>query len=100
MRGLFAGLAASALMAVPVPVATVSALHAAPSGPGVNAELMEYCADLMEEFPGLSLGKCMSFNLSQNTYGYVPHVCDFFQDLGLLDDYGFDSFADCVKNAR
>jgi hypothetical protein len=100
MRKLFAGLASLALMAAPLPIANVSALQAAPSGPGVNQEVLDYCYDLIEQFPGVPLGVCMSFNLTQNTYGWLPQVCAYFEDSGLLEDYGFTSFTDCVRNAR
>lgn len=99
MRKMFASLAAFALMAAPAPFAGTAAL-AAPSGPGVNAQLLADCHELMDEFPDLPLGVCMSFQLSQNTYGFVPHVCAYFEDTGLLELNGFESFSDCVRNAR
>ncbi len=65
-----------------------------------NAEIFAYCTALMEEYPGLSLGVCMSFNQTQGTYGFVPQHCHELEAFGLLDDFGFESFSDCVRNAR
>jgi hypothetical protein len=67
---------------------------------GTNAELFAYCSELMAEYPDLPLGVCMSFNLTQGTYGFVPQICHELESRGLLDDYGFESFSDCVRNAR
>jgi hypothetical protein len=81
--------------------APATTAFAAPASPnGTNAELFAYCSELMADFPDLPLGVCMSFNLTQGTYGFVPQICHELEGRGLLDDYGFESFDDCVRNAR
>ena len=82
--------------------APTTTAFAAPNPPtdNGNAALFAYCSDLMAVYPDLPLGVCMSFNLTQGTYGFVPQICHELEGRGLLDDYGFESFSDCVRNAR
>ena len=63
-------------------------------------ELREYCYGLIEsgEFGPLNLGECMSFNETMDRAGFAAHICDAFLELGLLEDFGFDSYSDCILN--
>ncbi len=49
------------------------------------------------DYPGLNLGECLSFD-NAAWPGFKAHVCDFFRETGLLDDYEFDSYSDCIRN--
>ena len=90
-------IAAALFAAVP---STQAPAVAAPGDQGANAEVFAFCEALIDQYPGLSLGTCVAFNDTQGTYGFVPQQCHELQGLGLLDDFGFDSFDDCVRNAR
>ena len=61
----------------------------------------EFCTDVIAsgELPGLSFGECVSFNVVSEQ-GFTPHFCDALREGagGTLEDYGFDSYADCVRN--
>ena len=79
---------------------------AAPAAPpptsnnqGANAELLEFCAELIEsgEFPALVLGECMSFNITSYE-GFKAHLCDYIRSNGLWGDFGVTSYSDCVRN--
>ena len=79
---------------------------AAPAAPpptsnnqGANAELLEFCADLIDsgEFPALVLGECMSFNITSYE-GFKSHLCDYIRSNDLWEDFGVTSYSDCVRN--
>lgn len=91
--GLMIAAALASLPAVPAyagPAATT----------GANADVFAFCSELMEQYPGLSLGTCVAFNDTQGTYGFVPQQCHEIEGLGLLGQFGFTSFSDCVRHAR
>lgn len=66
---------------------------------GDNAGTLDFCVFLMslEQFEEMNLGECMSFN-SVSEDGFAPHGCDALREFGLLDDLGYDSYSDCVRN--
>jgi len=68
---------------------------------GSNAELLQFCADLIDsgEFPALQLGECMSFNLTPDQ-GFKAHLCDYIRSNNLWEDFGVTSFSDCVRNVQ
>lgn len=83
-----------------------SPLPAAPAAPpptsnnqGANAELLQFCAELIQsgEFPALVLGECMSFNIT-SYQGFKAHLCDYIRSNDLWDEFGVTSYSDCVRN--
>jgi hypothetical protein len=88
---------AAIALAIPTPILPMSA--AAQSNNGVNAELLEFCEELVAsgDFPGLNFGECMSFNLTPEP-GFQAHFCDFLREGGLYEDYGVTSYSDCIRN--
>jgi hypothetical protein len=81
---------------------------AAPAAPpptsknqGADAELLQFCADLIEggEFPALVLGECMSFNIT-SYQGFKAHFCDYIRSNDLWDDFGVTSYSDCIRNVE
>ena len=69
------------------------------SGPK-GQELKEYCIGLIESgnFGPLNLGECMSYNETMGRDGFAAHLCDALLELGLLEDFGFTSYSDCIRN--
>jgi hypothetical protein len=63
---------------------------------GANAELLEFCYDLIAsgDFPDLNLGECMSFNIVPEQ-GFAAHFCDFLRETDQLGDV---TYAECVRN--
>lgn len=84
-------------LAVPAPVLPMSA--AAQDNRGVNADLLEFCAALVEsgDFPGLNFGECMSFNLTPAA-GFQAHLCDYIREADLYEEFGVTSYSDCIRN--
>ena len=99
---LIAGLVL-AIGSATVPAAPVMADPANPPGQnGSNAELLAFCQGLLasgEFSDALTLGRCMSFN-TVSDQGFATQFCSYLRGEGLLGDYGFASFSDCVINIR
>lgn len=99
MRRLVPALAAAVLAASAVSFQA----QAEPAGPGnsqvENRQLQQFCYDLIAggEFPDLVLGECMSFNNTSDA-GFKAHLCDMLRGTGQLNDWGFSSYSDCVRN--
>ena len=72
----------------------------AQEGGAQGQELKEFCIAQIEsgEFGPLNLGECMSFWRAIDEPGFAAHLCDAFRENDLLDDFGFDSYSDCVRN--
>jgi hypothetical protein len=68
---------------------------------GANAELLQFCADLIasNQFPELVLGECTSFNLTPDA-GFRAHLCDYIRSNDLWEDFGVTSYSDCVRNVQ
>jgi hypothetical protein len=97
------GLLVSAALTASV-VMIPSAALADPSNPpgqnGSNAQLLQSCYDKLASgdfSDSLTLGRCMAFN-SVSDQGWATQVCQFFRGEDLLEDFGFESFSDCVTN--
>ena len=75
-------------------------IAAAQDGGVKGQELREYCYALIDSgnFGPLNLGECMSYNETMGRAGFAAHLCDALLELGLLEDFGFTSFSDCVRN--
>lgn len=81
---------------------------AAPAAPpptsknrGANADLLQFCADLIDSgtYPSLKLGECTSFNLTPDQ-GFRAHLCDYIRGNDLWAEFGVTSFSDCVRNVQ
>lgn len=81
------------------PVAPAVAAPSGSNNQGANAELLDFCYGLIASgiFPSLTLGECMSYNLSSDA-GFKAHFCDFLRETGAFGDYGYTSYSDCVRN--
>ena len=81
------------------PAAPLAAQTNGSNNQGANAELLEFCYDLIASgiFPGLTVGECVSYNLSSDS-GFKTRFCDMLRDTGTFDDYGYTSYSDCVRN--
>ena len=94
---------AIAIGSATAPVAPVLADPAnAPGQNGANAELLQFCTDLLQsgEFSDtLTLGRCLSFN-TVSDQGFATQFCQFLRGEGMLGDYDFANYADCVVNIR
>ncbi len=99
---LFAA-AALAVATATAPIAPVLANPPAPPGQnGSNAELLAYCESLLESgdfSDALTFGRCMGYN-ETSIEGFATQTCMALRGEGLLADYGFDSFDDCVTTLQ
>jgi hypothetical protein len=100
MMKILHGLAAAAvtLCAALTPVTATLAQNS--PADGANAELLAMCNEFVEsgEFGPLNLGECMSFWKSIEGPGFAAHICDALRENDQLDDAGFTSYSDCVRN--
>ena len=77
----------------------------AEGNPGANRDYIQavqaFCSSIVGTgaFETLNFGECMSFNVV-SLEGFRTHFCDALREgaLGTLEDYGFDSYSDCVQN--
>ena len=92
-------LAASSLTAPAL--ARPAAPPPASNNQGANAELLQFCADLIDSgtYPALVLGECMSFNIT-SYQGFKAHLCDYIRSNDLWEDFGVTSYSDCVRNVE
>lgn len=70
----------------------------APGQNGANAQLLAYCESLIQSgdySDALNFGRCMGFNNASDE-GFATQTCMALRGEGLLADFGFDSFEDCV----
>ena len=94
-------IAAAALVLAPM----TSAAQAQAGSPGANRDniqaVQEFCSSIVGvgQFADLNWGECMSFNVVSEE-GIRAHICDGLREggLGTLEEFGFDSYADCVQN--
>ncbi len=88
-----AGLVVSTTAALPRPA------QATPS-----ANLVEICKSsagpMSRDKIGQSVGECMSLMLTLFSDGSPPHLCHDLEDRGLLDDVGYASFSECLREER
>lgn len=97
--------AAAALATASVTTPIAPALADPPTAPGQtgsNAGLLSFCESILNSGDygdALTFGLCMSFN-NVSDAGYVTQVCLAFRGQGLLQEYGFDSFDDCVSTLQ
>ena len=93
MRKLLMSIAAIGMCTV-TPVSLPTAAAAAPN-PG-----MEFCKEILAGPPqpktGATLGECTSF-FTVPTLGFAAHVCDFWLESGQLDDFGYETYDECVQ---
>ena len=89
---------ATASLAAPTSPAVAGPAPAG-GGQGANAGLLQFCYDLIESgtYPELVLGECTSFNLTPDP-GFKAHLCDYIRSNDLWDDFGVDSYSDCIRN--
>ena len=99
MKKWIAIFATVALAAAPAPALAADPSAGNSNNQGANAELLGFCYALIDsgQFPSLNLGECMGFNES-SWEGFPPHFCDLLRETGAYDDFGFTSYADCVRN--
>ena len=90
------GLIAAAVTASAALTPVMPALAQATPTQGVNAELLEFCYDLIAsgEFAGLNLGECMSFNLTPDD-GFKAHFCDYLRETDQLGDM---TYSECIRS--
>jgi hypothetical protein len=86
-------------------IATVGMCTAAPiSLPTAAAAMpnpgMEFCKSVIGPPPQPknqgNLGECTSL-FTVPTVGGAAHICDFWAETGQLEDFGYDTFRDCLK---
>lgn len=81
------------------PVASASAAPSnAPGQNGSNAGLLAFCETLITSgdfSDALTFGRCMGFN-STSDEGFATQTCMALRGEGLLGEFGFASFDDCV----
>ena len=92
-----------ALASATAPVAPALADPAAPPGQnGANAGLLNFCEGLITSgdfSDALNFGRCMGFN-DTSIEGFATQTCMALRGEGLLDDYGFASFDECVTTLQ
>ena len=90
------GLIAAAVTASAALTPVTPALAQATPSQGANAELLEFCYDLIASglFPDLNLGECVSFNIVPDK-GFGPHFCDYLRETDQLGDM---SYSECVRS--
>lgn len=88
---------ASIAMSLPLP-AQADPVQSPPTS-GANADTINFCNEVIAsgEFPELNFGECMSFN-NTSINGFVSHICDEMRETGTLEDNGFSSYSDCIRN--
>ena len=91
---------AASLLAAPA-FAAPAAPPSTSNNQGANAELLQFCADLIDSgtYPALVLGECMSFNIT-SYQGFKAHLCDYIRSNDLWEDFGVTSFSDCIRNVE
>lgn len=96
---LIKAMVATALLAAAAAAPIMPASAEQGNNNGANAELQQFCTDLIAsgDFPGLNRGECMSFNIVPEA-GYKAHFCDLLRETDALEDWGYDSFAECVRD--
>jgi len=104
MKGFrFFAAAALVLSATITPI--VPAFADPPSAPGQNgsnAQLLAFCESLItsgDYSDALTFGRCMAFN-NTSIEGLATQTCQALRGEGLLEDYGFASFSDCVTTLQ
>ena len=96
---------ASALPLAPIapPAAPASADPTqAPGQNGSNAQLLAYCESLLASgdfTDALTFGRCMGFN-DTSDQGFATQTCMGLRGEGLLAEFGFESFDDCVTTLQ
>ena len=87
-------IAALSLLASPLPASTAAAINHQSGTQGVNDELLAFCYDLIAsgEFSDLSLGECMSFNLTPDA-GWRAHYCDLLRETDQLAG----TYSECIR---
>ena len=96
MRNILLPLAAGALIvSSPVTLPDVAKAQS-------NNELMNLCKDILggPRPSGIAtLGECTSlfilFGIESD--GLATHACDLWLERGQLEDFGYDSFSECVR---
>ena len=88
----FIAAASSLGMALSMSVALPTPAHAAP-------DVTEYCKSIIQYYPGHTLGDCIS-SFHSNPNAWATKTCNFWSDEGLLDDFGFKNFGDCVRTLK
>ena len=95
--------AALTLGSAATPITWVSAApSSAPGQNGSNAGLLAYCESLItsgDYSDALTFGRCMGFN-NVSDPGFVTQFCMYLRGEGLLGEFGFASFDDCVATLQ
>lgn len=104
MKGFHLLLAAAlTLGSIATPITSASAApSSAPGQNGSNAALLAYCESLItsgDYSDALNFGRCMGFNSTSDS-GFVTQFCQYLRGEGLLGDFGFASFDDCVSTLQ
>lgn len=99
----FLAAAALAVTSATAPITPVLAdPAAAPGQNGSDAELLAFCESIItsgDYSDALTFGRCMSFN-DTSIQGLATQTCMAFRGEGLLQDYGFATFEDCVTTLQ
>jgi hypothetical protein len=100
MKGFHLLLAAAlTLGSIATPITSASAApSSAPGQNGSNAGLLAYCESLItsgDYSDALTFGRCMGFNETSDE-GFATQTCMALRGEGLLAEFGFASFDDCV----
>lgn len=104
MKGLHLFFAAAlALGSITSPVTpAMAAPSKAPGQNGSNGGLLAFCESLItsgDYSDALTFGRCMGFN-STSDEGFVTQTCMALRGEGLLGNFGFASFDECVTTLQ
>jgi hypothetical protein len=104
MKGIHLFLAAAVVLgSVTSPITPALAdPQEAPGQNGSNAQLLAFCESLITSgdfSDALTFGRCMGFN-DTSVEGLATQTCMALRGEGLLADYGFESFDDCVTTLQ
>ncbi len=82
--------------------ASVSLPSSAPAAPASN--VVELCKNAVGHNPQgdneQTIGECTSYMLTLFSEGSPPHICKDLEERGLLDDIGYASFSECLREER
>ena len=85
-------------MCTVTPISLPTAAAAAPN-PG-----MEFCKSVILPPPqprnNGTLGECTSLFTVPFTPGSAAHICDFWTESGQLEDFGYETFLECLKDEQ
>ncbi len=85
-------------------IVSTFAIRSSPAEAGPSANPVEVCKNSAATRPQdkaeQNIGECVSLMLTLFSDGSPPHICNDLEERGLLDDIGYASFSECLREER